>query len=107
MPSEWKKNMQDAHVRLNKAWCDDDAKMMLKQGLKVYRHGSHLGWMVAPINHRSLTYGDTQRAFALVLEGALAGSRLSYKALRLIVKTNIDYRAYKPTVREIFKTYYK
>lgn len=50
---------------------------------------------------------NNKKAFQTVLEGAMVGDKISYKALRLIVKTNSAYKQYKKTVTQIYKAHHR
>ncbi len=83
-------------------WEESDHSLAHKDGWTLVRAE---GWFKRA-EIRIITLSRLDDPFAHVLEQAVTGNPLAYKALRVVVKTNPKYRAYRATVRQIRREYW-
>ncbi len=86
-------------TNVRKGWCAaDNLKAREEQGWQLMAN--------VPIAYPAENYTATV-VFQKVLEGAIFGDPLCFKALRYTVKVNPQYKRYKPTVRAIYRKFHR
>lgn len=91
-------------INIRSGWNSADQSFAYKRGWKVTDVIHPSGRSIVTHNDR---FQNNAEAVAHVLEQAVCGDALSYKAIRYITKTNPQYREYKQVVRQIYRQYFR
>lgn len=96
-------------VDVRSGWSMADNRLSAEDGWYVHHYGKPQQAYIGPTSGYGAgdRYKTSSEAFTHVLESALCGDPLAYKALRVVVKTNPFFAQYKSAVRNIYRQYFR